>query len=92
MSRFLAMLIGVMMFAEALAVAEIWAKDVVMNPEKRTTRTKIFFMVFILFDFLLVYSCFLFCCLIDEAKFRQFTGADCKTNDLYLVGQWMKKL
>jgi hypothetical protein len=49
-SRFLAMLIGVMMVAEALAVAEICAKVVVINPEKRTIRMKILFMVFILFN------------------------------------------
>jgi hypothetical protein len=55
MSRFLVMLIGVMMVAEALAVAEIWAKVVVINPEKRTIRMKNFFMAFIVFWFLLIY-------------------------------------
>jgi len=53
MSRFFAMPIGVMIFAEALAVAEVWAKVVAIIPEKRTTKTKIFFMVFIVFEFLL---------------------------------------
>jgi hypothetical protein len=47
MSRFFAMLIGVMIFAEALAVAEIWAKEETAIPEKRTMRKNNFFMFFI---------------------------------------------
>jgi hypothetical protein len=47
MSRSFAMLIGVMMFADAVAETVICANDVVINPEKRMMRMKNFFMFFI---------------------------------------------
>jgi hypothetical protein len=68
MSNVLVMLIGVIIVAAVVAVAETCANEVATIPEKRIIRTKIFFMFFIGEGSFLVYSfvCFFPVCLMKQ--------------------------